>query len=208
MFKYKFIFLYSLISLIISSCATSNQVSNNRIIQKRKFNKGFHINNSASKTINTEKFNSKQKGNNPNSHFENLNKIETSVSITTDNFDLSKKAFSIPDKSTAETIKSNSNEINRLMVNSSQIEQETVLNFKTKNKVKSSDFRNKSFEKSYKKSSQMSMSEILTLVVIIVLIILAFTLLNTLTGGWLGYLVGLFLTVLLIVLILKWLEII
>ena len=205
MFKYKFIFLYSLIALIISSCATSNQVSNNRIIQKRKFNKGFHINNSASKTINTEKFNSKQRGNNPNSHFENPNKIETSSSITTDNFDLNKKAFSIPDKSTAEAIQSNSNGI---VVNSNQIEQETFVNFKTKNKVKSSDFRNKSFEKSYKKSSQMSMSEILTLVVIIVLIILAFTLLNTLTGGWLGYLVGLFLTVLLIVLILKWLEII
>lgn len=205
MTKYKFIFLYSLIALIISSCATSNQVSNNRIIQKRKFNKGFHINNSASKTINTEKFNSKQKGNNPNSHFENPNKIETSSSITTDNFDLNKKAFSIPDKSTAEAIQSNSNGI---VVNSNQIEQETFVNFKTKNKVKSSDFRNKSFEKSYKKSSQMSMSEILTLVVIIVLIILAFTILNTLTGGWLGYLVGLFLTVLLIVLILKWLEII
>lgn len=205
MTKYKFIFLYSLIALIISSCATSNQVSNNRIIQKRKFNKGFHINNSASKTINTEKFNSKQKGNNPNSHFENPNKIETSSSITTDNFDLNKKAFSIPNKSTAEAIQSNSNGI---VVNSNQIEQETFVNFKTKNKVKSSDFRNKSFEKSYKKSSQMSMSEILTLVVIIVLIILAFTILNTLTGGWLGYLVGLFLTVLLIVLILKWLEII
>lgn len=206
MSKYKFIFLYSLIALIISSCATSNQVSNNRIIQKRKFNKGFHINNSASKTINTEKYNSKQKGN--NSHFENPNKIETNSSITTDNFDLNKKAFSIPDKSTAEAIQSNSNGINRLVVNSNQIQQETFVNFKTKNKVKSSDFRNKSFEKSYKKSSQMSMSEILTLVVIIVLIILAFTLLNTLTGGWLGYLVGLFLTVLLIVLILKWLEII
>lgn len=208
MSKYKFIFLYSLLTLIISACATTNQVSNNRIIQKRKFNKGFHINSSTSKTINIEIFNSKKQVNKSNSHFENPNKIEPSSSITTDNFDLSKRAFSFNDKSTTETIESNSNAINPLMVNSNQIVQEAELNLKTKNKVTSPDLKSKSYEKNYKKSSQLTISEILTLVVIIVLIILAFTLLNTLTGGWLGYLVGLFLTVLLIVLILKWLEII
>ena len=46
--KIAFLNLFLILSIVLASCSTSNNVVNNRTISKRKYNKGFHFNKKSS----------------------------------------------------------------------------------------------------------------------------------------------------------------
>jgi hypothetical protein len=195
--------------LILSSCATTNEVNGGGVFQKRKYNTGFYWNRggssseSASKTV-TELIQSDQVAiQNPSAQIKSQNVEQTSVEV---NSILSTDERSIASK--RESVKTD-NDLSFIRgINQSSFEK-AIHPIKRMAKLESKMIQ-KTVAKAKAPGREGDLGYILGIVLIVLLIIIIFSLLRELLYDifpFLGPILALILLIFLIVLLLRWLGI-
>lgn len=193
--------------LLLSSCATSNEVNGGGIFQKRKYNKGFYWNkSSASTSLNSKNEESKVTEANELSEMASYSEFQNDVvevvpmsESKTSNIQLSVNQF--PGK-----------QLKSQFVNSLSDSREFVRNINPIKKM--SQLETKMIQKTVAKAKapgrEGDLGYILGIVLIVLLIIIIFSLLRELLYDifpFLGPLLALILLIVLVVLLLRWLGI-
>lgn len=201
--------------LILSSCATSNEVNGGGIFQKRKYNKGFYCNRNTivqnQMSLANEDFRSED-------YITENNEVSSDSDVIADYSDsyTSERQMDIPSGSVAEKYKKQDNSFVHNPIHSFQ--KVSVSGAKVLNPVKKLAERTSGKINSKKHAAQMNtpggegdLGYLLGLVLIVVLIILIFTLLSQVLSDiayFLGPLLATILLLVLIILLLRWLGII
>jgi Flp pilus assembly protein TadB len=204
--KLLFINLALVSAVILGSCGSSNNVVSNRLVSKRKYTKGFHINKrsklKSEGDANAEKdYVAKTDRKADRKSFRaNISTSETSAVASSEYVESTEEtSYSIEESTSYAMDEVVSDE---LILDETE-EQETTQRLTVNEKKQ----QIKSATAAARKSSG-SNSDLIFIILVIILIILAFALLDKLTGGTFGWIVGLVLTILLIWLILRWLGVI
>lgn len=195
--------------LILSSCATTNDVIGGGIFQKRKYNSGFYFNlGKLSKEANGTKENEQV----VSEKVENVNQEAEQVSEATLHADNQEVLSKVENQESVPTNAEKSNTNGATVSNNiSNVAKNLFGSPISKLTHKKGVFESKKANVSKAPGREGDLGYILGLVLLIILIILVLTLLLDLLNGifsFLGPLLALVLTVVLIVLILKWLDVI
>jgi hypothetical protein len=194
--------------LILSSCATSNEVNGGGIFQKRKYNNGFYFNLGK---LNKDVQGSEENEMIPSDNTEKVNEVSNNVSETSNHSDLDEMIKVENYESGKTQVEQSQNKVISVAKSITQVSKTLYGSPENKLLQKKDLFEKKMANKAKAPGREGDLGYILGLVLLIILIILVLTLLlgflNSISKV-LGPLLALVLTVILIVLILKWLDVI
>jgi Flp pilus assembly protein TadB len=192
--------------LILSSCATTNDVNGGGIFQKRKYNNGFYLNlGKLSKEANGTKDNEQV----VSGKIENVNQEADQVSETLlqtdrqEEFSKAENQESVP--TNAEKSKTNGATVSKSISNVAKSLYGSPI---AKLAQKKGVFDNKKANVSKAPSDKGQLGYLIGLILLVILLLLLFTVLDYLLGGLLSWLVRIIIIVVIVVLILKLLDVI
>ena len=197
--KLTFINLIIASILILASCSTSNNVVSNKLISKRKYTKGFHINKKANYKATKEAVAEREEIESPNyavTSSDNENEIKETVADVSVN-------------------QAKPKVVQEALVTNEIDEKSTYETFTEENQSQNQDFGSKltralsqkEITNRIKKAASSSNSDLMDLLLLILIVILIFILIGAI-GGDLGYILGLILLIVLVWLLLRYLGVI